>query len=697
MEGVGLGGFVVHVADLVGHSLQVVGGIGHLIGVFAKRDQHLALGLGGDALHSGGLGGGRAGQLAHVGGSGGDQLLVGDLQHGAGLDVEDLGVVLHLNLVAAEHLGLGQNAEFFHQFDVLLVLQGDHGVRGALAVGQAAALGLGFPGIAVAVAVEDHTAVGVQRLLDPGGGCALKVGSAGSLGHELLQRLGNGGVQDGVGVGQVLGRAGHTELKLVAGEGEGGGTVAVGGVLAELGQDVDAQIHLHLDGTGVGRIGADGVDDSLQLLAHEDGNNSRGCLVGAQAVVVARGSDGGAQQVGVLVNRLDNGGQEHHELQVFHRGIARIQQVLALGADGPVVVLAAAVHALKRLLVLQADQAVLAGDLLHHLHRQQVVVDGDIGGVVDGGQLMLAGGDLVVLGLGGHAQLPQLLVQVLHELGNDGAEGAEVVLLQLLALGRGRAEQCAAGQHQVKALVVVLFLDEEVLLLGADGGSHAGHVLAEQMQHLAGLVGDGLHRAQQRGLLVQCLAGVGAERGGDAQRVVLYESVAGGVPGGVAAGLSGGAQAAGGEGGSIRLALDELLTGELHDGGAIRLGADKAVVLLTGDAGQRLEPVGVMGGALLDCPALHHAGHDVGDLQVQGLALLDRRLQAFVGRAGQTLTHLMLVENFAAVKFHNGCCHTSYSFMYLITEKGRCENTFAAPLLLCLYYTLCIAKLQLAM
>ena len=120
-------------------------------------------------------------------------------------------------------------------------------------------------------------------------------------------------------------------------------------------------------------------------------------------------------------------------------------------------------------------------------------------------------------------------------------------------------------------------------------------------------------------------------------------------------------------------------------------------MLLTGDAGQRLEPVGVVGGALLNGPALHDAGHDVGDLKVQRLALLNCRLEALVGRAGQTLAHLMLVEDFAAVKFHNGCCHTSYSFMYLITEKGRCENTFAAPLLLCLYYTLCIAKLQLAM
>ena len=33
-----------------------------------------------------------------------------------------------------------------------------------------------------------------------------------------------------------------------------------------------------------------------------------------------------------------------------------------------------------------------------------------------------------------------------------------------------------------------------------------------------------------------------------------------------------------------------------------RLGADEAVMLLSGDAGQRLEPVGVVGGALLNGP-----------------------------------------------------------------------------------------------
>ena len=81
-------------------------------------------------------------------------------------------------------------------------------------------------------------------------------------------------------------------------------------------------------------------------------------------------------------------------------------------------------------------------------------------------------------------------------------------------------------------------------------------------------------------------------------------------------------------------------------------------MLFTGDAGQGLEPVGVMGSALFNRPALHHAGHNIGYFQVKGLTLFNGCLQALVGRAGQTLTHFVLVEDFAAVQFHNGCCHT---------------------------------------
>ena len=388
-------------------------------------------------------------------------------------------------------------------------------------------------------------------------------------------------------------------------------------------------------------------------------------------MIIARGGNGGTQQIGVLVHCLDDSGQEYQELQVLHGRVARVQQILVGGGHGPVVVLAAAVHTLKGLLVLQADQTVLGSDLLHHLHGQQVVVNGNIGGVEDGGQLMLAGSHFVVLGLGGNAQLPQLLVQLLHKCGDLGTDDTEVMLLQLLTLGRGSTEQSAAGEDQILTCLVVLLLDKEILLLGADGGGDVINILAKQLQDADGLTGQCVHGAQQGGLFVQCLAGVADESGGDAQHVILHESVAGGVPCGVAAGLAGGTQAAGGEGGSIGLAAHQLLAGELHDGGAVAHGAHKAVVLLTGDAGQRLEPVGVVGGTQLHGPALHHAGHNVCHLDIQGCALVQGALQALVSSARQALLHYMLVKDLAAVDFHNICCHKSYSLLDLMSVPSE--------------------------
>ena len=647
--------------------LQRIDGVAHGVGIVRKLGQGLGLAADTDGLADSHLGSGGVGDFAHVRIDGGQQLLAGHFEHGQRLDVDDLGVVLHLDLVTALHLHLGQDAEVLHQLDVLLGDEGRQSSRGVLLVGQTTLCGFGLPLGGVAVAVEDDAAMVADGALDQSDGGAGEVLCALQLVGIALQLLGDGGVQDGVAVAQVLSGAGHTELELVAGKGKGRSTVAVGGVLAELGQDVHAEVHLHLDGTGIRRIGRDGVDDGFQLLAHEDGDDGRRCLVGAQTVIVAGGRDGGTEQVGVLIHGLDDGGEEDKELQVLHRGVTGVQQVLVRGAHGPVVVLAAAVDAFEGLLMLQTDQTVLRSDLLHQLHGQQVVVDGDIGGVEDGGQLMLAGSDLVVLGLGRNTQLPQLFVQFLHERGNFGADDAEVVLFQLLTLGRGSAEQSAAGQDQVLTCLVVFLLDEEVLLLRADGGGNVVHILAEQLQDTDGLTGQCIHGTQQGGLLIQRLAGVTDEGGGDAQHIILDEGVAGGVPCGVAAGLAGSTQTTGGEGRSVGLAAHQLLAGELHDRGAVAHGGDEAVVLLTGDAGQRLEPVSVMGSAQLHGPALHHAGHDVCHFDVQRGTLVQGALQRFVSRARQALLHDMFVKDLAAVDFHNICCHKSYSLLDLIS------------------------------
>ena len=161
---------------------------------------------------------------------------------------------------------------------------------------------------------------------------------------------------------------------------------------------------------------------------------------------------------------------------------------------------------------------------------------------------MLTGGDLVVLGLGEHAELPQLLVQFLHKGRHARADDAEVVVVQLLALGRLAAEEGAAAQPQILTLEVQLAVNEKILLLGADLRRDFIDVLlaVEKMQQLHRFAANRLVRAQQRGLLVQRRAAVGAEHRRDAEAAVLDEGKGGGVPCAVAARLKGRAQAAGG-------------------------------------------------------------------------------------------------------------------------------------------------------
>ncbi len=152
-------------------------------------------------------------------------------------------------------------------------------------------------------------------------------------------------------------------------------------------------------------------------------------------------------------------------------------------AHRPVVVLARAVHAGEGLLVEQADQVVAPRHLLHQLHAEELVVGADVGALEDRGDLVLTRRHLVVAGLDRHPELGQLELGLEHVGENPLGDRAEVVVVELVALGRLGAEQGAARVHQVGALVVELLVDQEVLLLGADRGEDArGGRVAEEPQ-----------------------------------------------------------------------------------------------------------------------------------------------------------------------------------------------------------------------
>ena len=166
------------------------------------------------------------------------------------------------------------------------------------------------------------------------------------------------------------------------------------------------------------------------------------------------------------------------------------------------------------------------------------------------------------------------------------------------------------------------------------------------------MLADCLHGAQQRGLLVQGLPGVGAECRGDTEDdsrgILLQERRGSDVPGRVTPGLERGPQASGGEGRRVRLALDQLLAGELHDHLAVLVRVrHESIVLLRRDAGEGLEPVGVMGGAVLHGPILHGLGHHVRGRQGQLAPLIHDFPDFFIDALGQPFLHLAKGEYLA--------------------------------------------------
>ena len=116
----------------------------------------------------------------------------------------------------------------------------------------------------------------------------------------------------------VLGLATDWEAR----EGQGRGAVAVGGILGDLWQGVHADLQLLFGHVHIFRALDDGVQHSGELVTQEDGDHRRGCLIAAQAQVVAGVGHAAAQNVLVLVHTLDKRGQKQQELGVLAGGLA---------------------------------------------------------------------------------------------------------------------------------------------------------------------------------------------------------------------------------------------------------------------------------------------------------------------------------------------------------------------------------------
>ena len=267
------------------------------------------------------------------------------------------------------------------------------------------------------------------------------------------------------------------------------------------------------------------------------------------------------------------------------------------------------------------------------------MVVGEVGLLVDRSQLELIGRHLVMTGFDRNAQFQAFVFEVFHECHHAGRDRTEIVVLQLLVLGRLVAHERTAREHQVGTHSPQAFVHKEILLFPAQIRHDPLHVLIEVAAHLRRSLVHGRDRTQQGHLVIERLARIGDEDGRDAERRIDDERRRRRVPRRIAAGLERIADAAVGERRGVGLLLHEQLAGELLQHAALTVRLGKGVVFLGRTARQGLKPVGIVVRTVLQRPLAHTRRDAVGNFARKRRAFFHRVEQGRIGALVEILPH----------------------------------------------------------
>ena len=386
------------------------------------------------------------------------------------------------------------------------------------------------------------------------------------------------------------------ELEPVAGEGERAGAVAVAGVLRQRRQHVDA------DGERALRLRAgrpalrDLLEDVGELLAEEDRDDRRRGLVGTEAMIVGRRRHDRAQQAADTCARRGSP-RRRTPGTARCRAACRPDRAGCPAVALPIDQLTCLPEPLTPANGFSCSRQAMPYFSATRLQRDHDAAADDrcarLAGLEHRRDFVLAGRDFVVARLDRDAELEQLALALEHEGEHALGNRAEVVVLELLALRRLRAEERAAGREQVGPREVEVAVDQEVFLLRRRRTRTrwpASSWPNSFRMRCACLLSACIERSS--GVFLSSASPVHETNAvGNAERraVGVLEDVggAGDVPGRVAAGFERGADAAAREARGVGLALDQRLAGELGERAALAVGREEAVVLLGREAGER--------------------------------------------------------------------------------------------------------------
>ena len=500
----------------------------------------------------------------------------------------------------------------------------------------------------------------------------------------LLERgkgLGNCTVQGNHGRSAVGLTTYGTELEPVAREGKGAGTVAVGVIDEQFGNlgDIHLQALLSIHSEQIVAIGfLDMVEQLAHLTTQETRNDGRWCFVGTQSMCIGGTHDTSLQKPIVTVHTHQCFNDECGKTEILFRSLARsMEQHTIVGRETPVVVLATAVDAGKRLLVQEDTESVLAGHTLHHRHEQHVVIDSQVRFLEDGRKFELVGSHLIMACLARDAQFECFDLKFSHKGSHTFRNRTEIMIVHLLVLGRIMPHQRTTCKQQVGTCRIETFVHKEILLFPTEVRSHLLYRWVKIMANLRGSHIHGMQSTQQRSLVVERLTCVGDEHSGDTKCVINNEDGAGRIPSRITTGFESATNTSTGETGGIGLLLNEQLARELLDHTSLTIMFDKRIMLLGCTFGQWLEPMRIVRHSVFGSPLLHTFCHGISHVTLQACPVVHHVNHLCINVLRKIRVHLFAVENLLAKilgRSLNGCFYVKGLLLESLTDnlKSQC-------------------------
>ena len=272
------------------------------------------------------------------------------------------------------------------------------------------------------------------------------------------------------------------------------------------------------------------------------------------------------------------------------------------------------------------------------------------------------------------------------------------MIVQFLSFRWFRSKQGSAGVNQILAFQVHIPIHQKILLLRANIGNYPFDIgVAEQSQNTQSLPVQRLHAAEQRGFFIQGLAAIRAEGCRNAECFPFQKGITGGIPCGVPSGFKSCPKTSGREGRGVRFAFDQFFPGKFHNCPSVRGGINETVMLLSGDSGQRLEPVCEVRSAFLNSPGAHSRSNGVGKLRVKGGSVFYCLMKRLVDFFWQPCTHYLVIKNVTGknirYKVHG------FILLFLTIKKRQRRKGIIAPFetplsLNSMHHTLFVADCQ---